>query len=658
VALVFLEARFPYAFCQDDNRDYFLPLWTHAARALSHGELAEFNFHQSLGSPNLGAGQPGALHPLVIACVWASRIGWGHPFAAIDIFAAVHLLLAALGGLYLGRVLRLAPLASLFLAVGWALNPACVSLGRSWIHAVVLQATLPWITGALIGLVRRPLRRDLVVLVVAHLALFLVGYVQWLVAVAALEAGLLALAAGLSSRRAVWRALPRVLAAALLTVTLSLPLLLPMLHQAAASADRARGLTYGQFTAQALPAGSLWNGLLVPWRRLAEVTGRAPFVEVASPPGWTHLGYLVPIGVCAAPFLWRRRSRSARRRWWVIFVSLGVVLLAWAMGFLGPLLFHVPLLNRFRWPFKLYLPFAFVMVAASSLGLSLLLRRRATSTGRRRLVGMAVALHAVNLVWVVQGGEYQGLFTHTDPLPLEERARFDWRDGRLATFGFDIVPGQRGPTAAGLGFNYATLWGMWHFGGYEPLASVNTRLATLHLNLEASFLEPPRPELVDYLREWAVRWSIVDPRVDDRVGGVLREKGLHVVRREADRIVYEDPAAGPVAKASGPGCRVRGPLRATTNTLTVPVACPDGGRLRLAVLRSPGLSASAQGETARLESDEIGRTVIAVPAGARWVRLEYRAPYFRSGVLLSVLLIAGLGVFVWLRRFSFVASRG
>jgi hypothetical protein len=583
---------------------------------------------------------------------------WGHPFAAIDVFAAVHLLLAALGGLYLGRVLRLDSLASVVLGVGWALNPACVSLGRSWVHVVVLQAALPWIIGALVGLVRRPLRRDLVVLVVAHLALFLVGYVQWLVVAAALEAGVLALAALLSSRRGVGRALPRVLAAALLTATLSLPLLLPMLHQAAVSADRARVLTYGELTAQPLPAGSLWNGLLVPWRRLAEVTGRAPFVEVASPPGWTHLGYLVPIGVCAAPFLWRRRSRGAMRRFWLVFVSLGAVFLAWAMGLLAPVLFHVPVLNRFRWPFKLYLLFAFAMVVASAVGASLLARTWAAAKGRRRLLGVAVALHALNLVWVVQGSDHEGLFTHTDPLPLRESARFDWRDGRLATFGFDSAPGERGPTAAGLGFNYATLWGMWHFGGYEPLASVTSRLATLQLNLEASFLGPPRPELVEYLRAWAVRWYVVDPRVDDRGGGVLREEGLRMAWREAGRIVYEDPAAAPLATASGPGCRVGGPPRATTNTLTVPVACPEGGRLRLAVLRSPGLSATADGEATRLESDEMGRTVIAVPAGARSVKLEYRAPYFRAGVLLSVLVLTGLGGFLWLRRLFLVAARG
>jgi hypothetical protein len=658
MALLVVELRSPYAFCQDDNRDYFLPLWSHATRAVSHGELAEFNFHQSLGSPNLGAGQPGALNPMAIACVGASRVLWGHPFAAMDVFAGVHLLLAALGGLYLGRVLRLAPLASVFLGMAWALNPACISLGRSWIHTVVLQAALPWIIGALVGLIRRPLKRDLVVLVVAHLALFLVGYVQWLVVVAALEAGVLALAAVLGLRRAVRRALPWLLVAAALTATLSLPLLLPMLHQAAVSADRAGVLTYGLFGAQALPFGSLWNGLIVPWRRVAEVTGRAPFIEVASPPGWAHLGYLVPIGVGAAPFLWRRRSGNPIRRWWIVFVSLAVVLLAWATGLLAPVLYHVPLLNRFRWPFKLYPLFALAMLVASSLGVSLLVLGWATSRSRRCLLGAAGAVVAANLVWVVQGGEPEGFFTHTDPLPLQEPAPLDWRDGRLATFGFDTAPGQRGPTAAGLGFNYATLWGLWHFGGYEPLASVSTRLASLHLNVEASFLSPPRPELVSYLRAWAVRWYVVDPTVDGRVGGALREQGLRVARREPGRIVYEDPSAAPLAKASGPRCRVSGSLGATTNSLTVPVSCPDGGQLRLAVLRSPGLSASAEGEATRLESDEMGRIVIAVPPGARRIRLEYRAPYFRAGILLSVALLTGLGAFLWLRRSSLVTSRG
>ena len=653
VALGFtaVEVKFPYAFCQDDNRSYSLPLWVHATRAASFGEIAEYNLHQALGTANLATGQPAALYPATIACVWASEAFWGHPFAAVDIFAALHLLLAALGGLYLGRALKLGGLASVFLAISWGLNPACFYFGRSWIHVVVAMAALPWMVGALVFLMRRPSRRHMAVLVAAHVGFFLVGHANLFALSVIFESEVVVFAAmARASRREPQQIVPTLLASAFLVATLSLPLLLPMLNQVGRSSERSGALPYRVFAGQALPIGVLANGLLAPWSRLARDTHAAPFLELGAPPGATHLGYL-PLVCILAPLVVGIRRRSSLRRWWIAFVAAAAVSLAWALGLLLPIIYHVPLLNRFRWPFKLDFFFGFGFVVASSIGLSMLVRKAGPSRKWLGVLAAAVLIHGLNLVWADQAGRNQGVSPHADSLPLKAEVEFDWHGGRVATFGFDAKIGVAMPTAPGIGFSYASLWNCWHFGSYDPLTSDLNRKATLGRNYTASFHRVPNANLVAYLRAWSVRWYIVDPRAVARATDPLLASGLRVIERTPERWVFEDPQALPLVETLNAGCRA---LRAsaTCNSLTVPLRCPDGGRVRIGVLRTPGLEAWVGERSVPLLADDLGRAVVGVPPGTQQVRLLYRAPYFRSGCLLSALLLAGAALFLWLRRFG------
>jgi hypothetical protein len=68
--------------------------------------------------------------------------------------------------------------------------------------------------------------------------------------------------------------------------------------------------------------------------------------------------------------------------------------------------------------------------------------------------------------------------THLDKVPFDEPLKDVFKDGRIIAIGFNIwepdkknLKGFSYHTAATLGFNYPTLWGLYAFAGYDPLVS-------------------------------------------------------------------------------------------------------------------------------------------------------------------------------------------
>jgi len=101
--LAAIEFRRPYYFLQDDNRDQALPFLVHNARALRGGELAQFDFHIFAGAPHLANGNSMVLYAPGYAATLLSSLLLGHPFGAIDLLTAFHLILGALGMFFLLR---------------------------------------------------------------------------------------------------------------------------------------------------------------------------------------------------------------------------------------------------------------------------------------------------------------------------------------------------------------------------------------------------------------------------------------------------------------------------------------------------------------------------------------------------------------------------
>lgn len=112
--LLSLEIRFPYYFLQDDGLQDFLPYYFHNWRSLLAGHLPLYDFHIFAGVPHLAMGQPAVFYVPEYVAIFLSETIWGNPFAAIDLMAFMHWLIAVAGGYVLLQYLGVGDLAASF----------------------------------------------------------------------------------------------------------------------------------------------------------------------------------------------------------------------------------------------------------------------------------------------------------------------------------------------------------------------------------------------------------------------------------------------------------------------------------------------------------------------------------------------------------------
>ncbi|HVS16526.1 MAG TPA: hypothetical protein VMV46_21635 [Thermoanaerobaculia bacterium] len=643
-----LEVVTPYGFAQDDNRDFFLPLYEHNVRALAHGELATYNFYQSLGTPHLSNGQAATLHPLPYLAAFLSRLTLGHDFAAIDVLALLYLLIAAAGCLFLSSTLRLSIWPFALLVASMIASPTFSYAARSWIHCLALLAATPWSLGFTLRLVEGRSARLLAGKAATLAFLFYVGYPQWLLLLLVLEAIAftpMLLRATLSpgaSRSILARVATESMLVLAVFTTFCLPLLLPMWSQMARSSTRSQALHFGEFASQPASLSAILDAWVWPWQRLW-AQPRSIFVDVSSPPSFLHPGWLVLLLCLLGLGAWSRQGRGLSRgeTFGLGCLCAGGFGVLWATGALSFLFFHVPIFNRFRWPFKSILPASLFLIVGAAIVAESLLRR---SKGTQRLLAIAVVAQIAVLLLLSARPTVPAFLEHRDSYPFSQ----DWgdglREGRVVTLGYGLPNPPFGlHSAPALGFNYATLFRVFHFGGYEPLRlSLNER-ATLGLDHVSSLNVAPEAIPVDYLRLWGTRWYVVHPLAAEHYRTTLEERGL--VRRSVTtfREVFEDPLAEPLASATAdctvaqPGVEALG-----VNSLRIRVRCLDDGILTLRFLANPFLEFLDDSGENVLSSDPLGRIVLPLMPGDQTIMLRYRDPWLAIGVL-----SCALAMIVW-----------
>jgi len=652
VSLAVLEAVHPYYFFEDDNRDHLLPFFLVAYRTLATGELAQIDFHQALGMPLLANGLSSVLSPLPYLAIAAGRALVGHDSAAIEILVAMYFAIGAVGSVFLGRRLHLSDAAVLFGTVTWVCNPFLVYLSISWVTLCPLVAFLPWIMGFSLALREGVTPRRVAGLVAAHLGLLFAGFVQWFVYAVLFELAVHALLALRDRRRGEVRLPSLVAIAGVLAVVfvLGLPLLMPMWNQTQQSVERSVPLPFSIYLSEPFPIGSWLNGVVAPWTRLFDPTG-ADFVERASPAGLSHLGYL---SLFLIPLVFRRRTGEAHDDGpWFAFGLLAAVALLWAFGIVARPIYWIPVLNRFRWSFKLLALANFFLcwLAAAGLQRWLATRRPKTATS---LAPALVLLQFANLLVLNATHGQRGFRQHTDPVPLTEPRVADFGLDRIASVGRPPLRADSLRTVGRLGFDYASFFGIYAFSGYDPLMTQANGEATLLLNYEGSWNGPPSHLPVALLRNWDVRWYAV-PRTADRLyAPVLVAAGLTLVETREDRVLYRDDAALPLASwnsAEEPTHHLL-PTHYRGNSMFVAADLPRDALVTVRLLSSSFYDATIDGQRVGWRENPLRQFVLAVPVGHHEIRLRYSDPYFRLGTATALLSLAvgTLAVIVWRNR--------
>lgn len=623
-----MEWRWPYYFLQDDNRDYFLPYLVHNWRSLLEGQFPLYNFHQYSGIPGGGLSESFFV-PAYLATFLSQRL-FGHPFAAIDFLAIGHLALGALGWLAFFRSLGLRRAAAVFGALAAVLNAFMIYGSASWVFVAVVGACFAWMLFFGLAFLRRPSAANFLGLITAHLWLFYAGYPQYFLYASGFEVLLLAgfWLTGVAQLPSTGRLaqLLQYCAAWIYVALLAAPMLLPLWRQMVTSEHRRAALNPVEFLSYFITPLAWIAGLLNPF------TNDAPKNIGDSLRFLPHVGYLtIVLAGGAACWALTGKLDPVRRRLAFAMLGMAVLTIALSMGLFASWLYRMPLYNRFRWPFKYLLFGNTFMVMLAALALDHFLENVVQPVSRRTAGALCLVLCIVNFLVLYTAVTPKPFRTFYEPIPLEEPLKEKLGDGKIFTLGYPW--GYRTP-APSLGFDYATLWGLYHFAGYDPLVPEANHSLALRLDYFSSFEREAEFLPWDRLRRWGVRWYVVGNEIRNYDPALLA-RGLAVIHRDAQRTVFRDPLAQPLVFWEDGGTD---PVesRITTNNIQVRTQRPEAGRLCLNFLWKQRFEAQIDGQPSLLESNPDGQMTVNVPAGRHSILVEYRDPDLKPGVWLAL----------------------
>ena len=530
----------------------------------------------------------------------------------------------------------------------------------SWWNVVGVVAYLPWILHFALRTVRgEGGRGTFAALVVARALLLYLGQVQLFIYAVCFELLCVLLAAPAADggdRRLMPRRLGRYAIGLYVSAALALPLVEPLWEHAARSQDRAATLERGAFAEGGYDVVAWLRGAVDPYPD--DPLPGTP-VEYSLDRLFFFLSFTGHATLLLLAWLALRRTHAlcvpARA-----FVVPLVVAFLWATGSLDRVLYLLPVLNRFRWPFRVNLFVVFFLVVLAAAALPAVV----AACSRRWGVRAAHAVAALVLVAQVGGlAEFYlrhpqrsyNFLPHRERPPLVEPLAAQLASGRIVSLGFhDHDPYG----SAQVAYDYASRWGLFQYSGYANLLSARQlrhvpglRNAELHRPSHDGVFRPREVPFADF-RDWGIAWYVVGrnhstPEETTYFRQLLTAQGMRAVAEDARRIVFHDPRALSLATVVGNPA----PVALHTGGSSLEARLPPSDRprqLRLCFLRLPGMTArAADGRPLRFLADPLERIVVDVPAGVRRVRVVYREPALARGLRDAALLLA-LPLVLWL----------
>jgi hypothetical protein len=657
--LLIIEYRYPYFFLQDDNRDSYLPYIVHNYDSIISGEIPLYNFHQFMGVPSLAQGQTGALYPITYLSVFLSKALFFHVFASVDIFVGLHLCIGAVGFFYFSKFLKLGELIGVIGSLMWATNTFAIYVSNSWMIIASLVAYLPWMFLFSFKLTCYQEKRFLTGLLIVTLLLFYSGNVQYFIySVIFVFFSSTLYSISLSKKNSNWNYLLKYLSnfivVHLFALLMALPLLLPMWNLMVNSVNRSDKLPFVEFVDQFIPINQLVIGLFNPFYKVNSNT----YAAFRNLPNLSHIGY-IPIVIIIYRIFDKVKNKSKINQFEVelsVFIRSGMIALLWSTNWIFNLLIYaIPILNRFRWPFKILIFFNFYFICISiSLLWYYLNQSRISSLTKESIVSCLLIVHILSCLSIylinphLDFGEH-----HADEIPLHEPMQSVFTSGRIISVGFNIwTPTIRNNasyrTAPTMGFNYATLWGLNYFAGYNVLLSEASYNETLGLNFTA-VINGNQVIPIDTLREAGVKWYIIPTEKYDEFDTIFKEFGIEKYSQDDYRIIYYDSNSYALVYKANNSNIIAGKYRIKTNEIELQIFNTETNPIDVYFnfVFNPNFVAYVDGKTVPIRNSNNNRMVVSCPKGQSVIRVVYRDKNLELGIIFA--LFSVFGYFVFLR---------
>lgn len=617
----------PYFFLTDDNAKYFLPAYVHNTRVLTEfGRLALVNMYQFMGADHLSVGQTGVFYPPVYLVVWLSKTWLGHEYGAIDLLVIGHLIMAGVGMRKLLFTLKIREAPAIGGGLMWATLVFVVAASRSWVFVSYMVCYMTWSYLLLIMLKEKGDGKKWLGYVVVKTLLFFSGYVQFFVMLTLSEIMFVGLS--LKRRRRLVEYVKEFLLANLLVTASVLPLLLPLWQAIEISDVRSAPMFRDFFVQQSV---DLWSFLLA---QVGDFGGKSIFETTSA----IYYVGVVPFLLVIASVVREIRRKSLTgwwRRWRIELMALIALL---ASTELYGLVYIVPGLNRFRWPFKYLVIFYFFLVISFVLRLS-------GWTGKKQTWGNWVMIAVISMSgWVLMTQE-RGLkfseFTYKQ-VPNELNQGFD-SNYRVMGYRIEDINLDFG----GLTYNTATLLKVNHVGGYEPLVSANTSKLTFGLNYLNTYGGQFDQRVVEELGDRSIRYLITERGTDGDVGLASGDLVKLVNDSGSGVRVFEIEGAQPIVSWRTDVGEVGVELHEGANSVWVDKPVNEEGVLVVRVNPERKWKIRFDGNTVKTDLGGSFPLLISVPEGISQVEIAAVNLEFERGALISGLVWAGIGVGWW-----------
>ncbi|MGA2186573.1 MAG: hypothetical protein ABSH47_26450 [Bryobacteraceae bacterium] len=649
LAMASLEFVHPRYFSDDDNRDMSLPPLVFNYQSLQHGELAEYSFHTFAGAPHLANGQSLVLYLPAYAAAWTSGKILDDVYLSVEALTIFHLLLSGAGVFLFVRLLTGDSSAASLAALAFPLSSFCLFVGRQWLCVTACAAWFPWMLYFASRSWRANTPSWLIGLSLSRLLLLYFGYTQYFIWAVILEcfvwglAGWLTAGVYVRSLRVVRVASAYVLSW-IAAAFLGLPLLWPQYQQTAGSYAKSAALSVRDFKVYSMPARAFLHGLFLPLSTNPTVTS----VDL-----WPSVFYVahvaVPVSLLAfvtlipACLKWGKQARILAGFW-------GLTILAHALSanWFWVVLYHLPMFNRFRWPFKIQLFTSFFLVCAGAAAQHFWSGRLRGSI-RSWLIAFVLVATLMDFAVVDALHRPRGWIDQV-PLTAEDPLAAAVKPGRVFSLGYRVS--EQWPPwtnrSRSMGYAYAQLWGYDDLGGYDTLALATSARVSVGAIHTASWEGPPERLPLDHFRNWGVQWYIVNAHAP-AYADTLARQGVETVSVEPDRIVMQDPHARPfVWWEDGNPTSIA--VDRLVNYADFRYMRSEAGTLIVNLVALSDLRAEVDGRPMPCGHDAEGHVRVFLPAGQHTLRLAYRNEAFHNG-----LRLAGVGLFpllagVWLLR--------
>lgn len=684
--LVALEVRQPYFFLQDDNADSYICQYVHSLRSVSQGEFPFYNFHQLGGIPFLDRGQTGELNVVVYLAGILSQLFLGHLCGTVDFTAALYLIAGAVGMfLFLKKKTELADYIAVLGAIAWSFNSFSIYCGSNWIISIILTGCFPWMVLSTSYLAQNNGLKAILIAAIPKVFMFYSGHPQYFIYAILFDylfgLGYQFFFTGKGKRLKTEGAFTLKYFLSGLVVTLwSLPLLGPMFLAMTNSVDRQGRPELSYFIEYRFRIEDFFLSLVYPTMQY-DVTGfkqligqEAAVVDemIAIQKNLAHIGLILFLIVLMGLIRFitsfsRKTTKEEKRiyRWMYSLLPAAVISFLWGgTKWFNVIIFYIPMLNRFRYPFKVMQIFLFFLILFACLSLQQIVSGM-TDKKKAKAVGFAlVAIECINLlaVYFILPVRFFGLYSNS-PKPFTEPLFDDLKGSRYVTVLDSPSFWLQNPTtleersirvphdtAALLSYNYATYYGLNNITGYDVLTSLETVTASDNLLYYTDSIGGSvgyfYDGFVEQMRDRGVSYYVTLPANAEIVEEELSEYGLTRWSEDDNRVVFMDTEAEPLAYSGNDYGEVT--LDEHVNYLVV--TTPDsfeGGSVTVNYTHDRRFIATVDGEQAAItdSGDYHDMIIEGIPSGSHEIVFRFVDHTFRNCLVISLIgtvALAGL----------------